>query len=515
MFTIANIDLFVFFLAIAMGLILGRLRLFGFSLGDSGVLVVALIFGMLGYSTAPILKNVGLVFFLLAIGQQAGPSFFSSLRSDGKKVILLACSVPLTSFLYIIAVRGLVGVSDEVAAGLFARAMTSTPGLLSRGGSGGADTRNLALGLRLLPRLFRVDLATERAALRSVEEQRHPRLEERHFRVTNGKIDGKSLGRLGIQSMTTAVISRVKRGETIFTPDDETVLQNRDIIRAVGSADALERLEVIIGERTDEVIPDCTDIVVLKVLVTRKEVVGTRLKDLQIRKLLSANLTRVGRGGVELSPRGNLALQLGDSLTVICRSDAQERLVSFFGNDLKSYHGLNAIPLGLTIAIGVLLGSLVLFQHGSFVFKLGLTGGILLTSIILSYLGKTGPILWQLHSRNLSTLKELGILFFLVTVGMNSGNVLLPTLRESGPTIILVGLPLVIVCFLPPLLLRRLWGIPWHSFLGAVSGGMTSTPGLGAVQSLTDSNLPGISYATVYPFALLLNILFAILIVSL
>jgi len=161
------------------------------------------------------------------------------------------------------------------------------------------------------------------------------------------------------------------------------------------------------------------------------------------------------------------------------------------------------LPIALGIVIGTLLGLVPISIPGGINFKLGLTGGILLTALTVSYLGKTGPIIWTVSSASNQMLRKLGLLFFLASVGTNAGSVLYSTLIQQGAMLFVYGiaitiLPMLVALFIGQFVLK----INFITLLGTITGGMTSTPGLSAVENFTKSDAAGVAYATVYPIAM-------------
>ena len=138
-----------------------------------------------------------------------------------------------------------------------------------------------------------------------------------------------------------------------------------------------------------------------------------------------------------------------------------------------------------------------------------MTGGVLLTTLILSAIGKTGPILWTMSGPANQLLRQLGLLLFLSEVGTSAGQKLVATFQESGWSMFVVGMFITLVPMIIATLVARLvFKISMLDLLGTLTGGMTSTPGLAAADSMVDSNIPGVAYATVYPIAMVFLILF-------
>ena len=214
------------------------------------------------------------------------------------------------------------------------------------------------------------------------------------------------------------------------------------------------------------------------------------------------------RSGIDITPSPELSLKFGDKLTVVGETEGITGVSNLFGNNAKVLSDTDFLPIALGIVLGVLVGKLNITFPGGVNFSPGLTGGVLLTALVLSAIGKTGPILWTLSGSANQLIRQIGLLLFLAEVGTSAGQNLVATFQESGWLMFLVGAAITIV----PLIAASLIGIfcfkvSMLDLLGTLTGGMTSTPGLAAADSMSDSNIPGVAYATVYPIAMVLLIL--------
>ena len=197
------------------------------------------------------------------------------------------------------------------------------------------------------------------------------------------------------------------------------------------------------------------------------------------------------------------------------KEDLKE-LGQILGNDEKKLSDTDFFPIAAGIVLGVLFGKLNLSFSDSFSFSPGLTGGILMVALVLSAIGKTGPIVWSMSGSANQLLRQLGLLLFLAEVGTSAGVNLVSTFQESGWTLFGVGMAITMA----PMLFALgsgywVFKINILDLIGTIAGGMTSTPGLAAADSMTDSSAPSIAYATVYPIAMVFLILFIQLIANL
>lgn len=363
--------------------------------------------------------------------------------------------------------------------------------------------------MKLLPKLLRVDLEQEAHRLEKERRGQFPELKTCLFRVTNETVIGKTLAQLNIRAMTGAVISRLKRGEDIVIPKAHTELKQGDCIQAVGSEDALASLALMLGEREEGELPLENTQAIESLLLTKKDMINKQLGDLNFQRNFGCTVTRIRRSGIDLSPSPDLALKFGDKLMVVGEKEGIQAVARLLGNDAKQLSDTDFFPIAMGIVLGVLFGKLNLSFGSGFSFSPGLTGGVLMMALFLSAIGKTGPILWSMSGPANQLLRQLGLLLFLAEVGTSAGANLVSTFRESGFLLFGVGALITLVPMLIAALVGRyVFKISLLDMLGTITGGMTSTPGLAAVDSMTDSNIPGVAYATVYPIAMVFLILF-------
>ena len=520
--TLLQSSYFALFLIIALGFILGRIQIKGLSLDVSAVIFIALLFGHYGVVIPKDLGNFGLVLFIFTIGIQAGPGFFDSFRSKGKTLILLTLLIVGSACLTGVALKYTIGIDTPDLVGLIAGALTSTPGLAVAIDSTHSSAASIAYGIaypfgvigvilfiKLLPKLLRKDLAVEAKILESQRKGKHPPLRTATLRVTNAPIFGKTLAQLQLRAMTGAVVSRIKHGEKTVIPQAATILQEGDLLKAVGNDQSLKQLALLIGETITNDLPFGSTQELQSLLVTNKNIINKTLGYLNLQRTFNCTVTRVRRSGIDLSPEPDLQLKFGDKLMVAGEKEDLKEVSQLFGNDEKKLSDTDFFPIATGIVLGVLVGKLNISFSDSFSFSPGLTGGILIVALVLSAIGKTGPIVWSMSGSANQLLRQIGLLLFLAEVGTSAGVNLVSTFQESGWTLFGVGMAITLI----PMLVTALFGvlvfkIPVLDLLGTLAGGMTSTPGLAAADSMSDSSAPSIAYATVYPIAMVLLILF-------
>ena len=255
-------------------------------------------------------------------------------------------------------------------------------------------------------------------------------------------------------------------------------MQEGDCIQAVGSENSLNSLALMLGEREEGELPLSHTQTIESLLLTKKDMINKQLGELNLQKNFGCTVTRVRRSGIDLSPSPELALKFGDKLMVVGEKEGIQAVARLLGNDVKRLSDTDFFPIAMGIVLGVLFGKLHISFGGGMTFSPGLTGGVLMMALFLSAIGKTGKTL-------VATFQESGFLLF----GVGALVTLVPMLLAA-----IVG--------------RWVFKVSLLDLLGTITGGMTSTPGLAAADSMTDSNIPGVAYATVYPIAMVFLILF-------
>ncbi len=522
-------DYFVLFLVIGLGIAIGKIKIKGIYFDLSAVIFVAIFFGYLynlygvKFSLSPIIQNIGLVLFIYTIGMQAGSTFFTSFRQEGSKLLMLAGVTVITGGIVAIGISYFYGVDMNMMIGILTGAMTSTPGLAAAIQSSHSPLASIGYGIaypfgvlgvilfvKLSPKLFRVSIEKEEKLFKEKIIANTPSILNRNFIISNENVHGKTIKELNIRFMTKANISRVmKPNHESVTPCSETILETGDMIKAVGSENALKRVEVLLGHATDKKIPRSGTYEIKWYVVSSKSLVNKSISELNLLENYLATITRIRRSSIDLSPRPTTRLRYGDKVLVSCTKGNVAAITNLFGDSLKRVGETSFLPVAFGIVIGIILGSINI-PLGNFNFNLGLTGGVLLTALFLSWKGKTGPVIWNLSGPANQVLRQFGLLLFLTPVGIKAGESLVAAIHEHGAILFVYGaLTTLIPMFMTVMIGKYLLKLNLLSILGALTGGMTSTPGLSATDSMTETNAPQIAYATVYPFALVLIIVIA------
>lgn len=511
----------ILFLIISIGIIIGKIRIRGISLESSAVIFVALVFGHFGLKVPEIFQTIGLLFFIFSIGIQSGPGFFESFHKKGQLLIILALVVVFSGALTTLIASLILEIDFKIGVGLFTGALTSTPGLAAAIESSKSPLASIGYGIaypfgvigvilfiRLSPKIFKIDIKDEERKIDEEVAQDYPEIINKNFIVENQNILGKTIGEVGIRSMTGANISRIFHNGEAFVPNTNTVFHEGDLLKAVGTEQSLNKIRMLIGPESDTEIPSSGQFDVQWILVTNRKVVNNTLGQLNLFRNFSATVTRIRRSGIDISPSPGSTIRFGDKLMVASTKGNMPAVVELLGNNVKRLNETDFLPVSAGIVLGILMGMLKIPIPGGGQFSLGLTGGVLLSGLILSRVGKTGPIIWNISGPANQFLRQLGLLLFLAAVGTMSGETLMETIADNGIKLFLVG---TLITLLPMFIIvivgRYIMKLNFLSILGALTGGMTSTPGLSAIDPMTESNVPSIAYATVYPFAMVLLII--------
>ena len=527
-------------LVTAAGLWLGKMHVWGISLGVTFVFFVGILAGHLGISLDADMLNYaesfGLVLFVYALGLQVGPGFFSSLLHGGIKLNLLSLGVIFigTAMTVLLSYGLSIPLPDMV--GVLCGATTNTPALGAAQQTlkqMGEPSSSAALGaavayplgvvgailtLLALRYLLRIDVRQEEeAAGLGTDVLKDLTTRRISVEICNPAVEGKSISGIRRLALRDFVVSRICRpGEAPELADAATTLRCGDRILLVAAPKDAEALVALLGREVDAgpMMPD-RKMISRRILITKPELNGKTLAELRIRSTSGVTITRINRSGIDLVAAGNLQLQLGDRVTVVGPELSVAHAERLFGNSLKRLNHPNLIPIFIGIALGVVLGSISFWIPGvPQPVKLGLAGGPLIVAILI---GRYGPhyrlITYTTMSANLM-LREVGISLFLAGVGLGAGEDFVPTLVAGGYVWIAYGAVITIV----PLLLAGLFGrfyykLNYYTLIGVLSGASTNPPALAYSTEQTTSDAPSVGYATVYPLSMFLRVLAAQLLI--
>jgi len=515
------------FLIIALGFIIGRIKIFGFSFDSSAILFVAMAFGHYGFTLNSDFQTMGLILFIYAIGLQAGPSIFNISKKEGMQINLLVFSLLSLGAILTIILSGIWDIDTTISAGIFAGALTSTPGLaaaqeatqspLTSTGYGIAypiGVIGVMLFLKLLPLIFRANIRQEEEDEKKKSGKSLSVMGRKDIKITNPAINGTKLKKLKLIHNSGIVVSRLVHDNEIIIPSADSTLYAGDIIRIVGTQQSLTAALPLFGEETEYDFTHDRNLETARFVVTNKVIVGKTIAELNLSELYDANITRIRRGGMDIVAKASQTLRWGDRLRIVGAVGQMEAIRKIIGDEMNKIEYGNIFAIIMGILLGISAG-LIPFSIGKLIsFNLGITGGVLVAGMFLSNRGKVGPVVWQVPAPIMAFMRELGLVLFLAVVGVHAGSAVFDTIKTDGIKLILFGglitlLPMIIITFLG----RYFFKYRVIELIGIVSGGMTSTPGLAVGTGMTDSQTPLLLYATVYPMAMILMMLWTKIII--
>lgn len=533
----------VFSLVIAVGIMLGKVKILGISLGVTWVLFIGLLFSFLGVTVETelqdFLKEFGLVLFVYTLGLQVGPGFFASLNKNAISNNFLAGLIVLLGILITVVFLFLSGNTIGVMTGIMSGAVTNTPGLAAAqttlgnisSNSSGITTMTLAyavaypfgvfgiiISMLLLKRIFKIDIIKETELQNKLQNLREDKVISKHLKLENKQLIGKSLHQIFEMIKTPIVVSRMYHKGEIITPTPKEILADGDVLLIVASKNTFEQLQILIGSESDMNIKDSMDskLVSSHVVVTNKSITHKRIGDIPEFNLHDFTFTRLYRAGTQIVPNGNVSLQLGDTIKVVGSPEGLQRITAVLGNSIKRLEVPDLAPIFIGIVLGILLGSIP-FQIPNIPVpvKIGLAGGPLLVALALSRFGN------KLYLNNYTTnsanlmLRELGISLFLASVGLASGSKIAEAFTGSSGFIwILMGISITLL----PLLItgyvaKKYFKKNFFEICGLLAGASTDPPALAFAIKTAGNDTPSAIYATVYPLAMILRIIGAQLLI--
>lgn len=521
-------------LVTAAGLWLGKMHVWGISLGVTFVFFVGILAGHLGISLDADMLNYaesfGLVLFVYALGLQVGPGFFSSLRHGGVKLNLLSLGVIFigTAMTVLLSYGLSIPLPDMV--GVLCGATTNTPALGAAQQTlkqMGEPSSSAALGAAVAYPLGVVGVILAILVIRKIlarpadmeeketEDHNHPYIAA--FQLHNPGIYHKTIKELALYSHTKFVISRLWRDGKVTIPTGSTELLENDRILVVTTEKDMPTLTLLFGEQEnrdwnqEDIDWNSIDrnLVSEHIVVTQAEINGKRLGSLHLRNTYDINISRVLRSGVQILATPDLILQLGDRLTVVGEKTAIKRVAGILGNSVTTLREPNLAAIFIGIVLGLMLGSVPLSMPGiSSPVKMGLAGGPIIVGILV---GCFGP---RLHMRTYTTrsanlmLRGIGLSLYLAGIGIDAGAHFFETVvRPEGAIWIGSGFLITVVpVLLMAVVAMRMCGMNFGSTCGMLCGSMANPMALNYVNDSFPGNDASVSYATVYPLGMFMRV---------
>ncbi|MEQ8190059.1 MAG: TrkA C-terminal domain-containing protein [Candidatus Eremiobacterota bacterium] len=505
---------FITFLALATGLLAGRLKIRGFTLGSSAVFFTGLILGVFNFEGSGVITTAGLVIFMYAMGIQGGPGFFNSLGRRGIPYLLITVSLCLTGLGATLAAMYIFHLSPDISLGIFTGSLTSSSSLavLSEGGWG----NNLftaygmvypvglflpVLFIQLLPLIMKKDLKKD-IAVRNKGENAEP-IVARKFMVERNEVNGKTLSEIGFRMQTGgATLSRIRRRGRIIIPGPDTILKLRDIVLAVGTEESIEKVHKLLGNESHDDLETDPSVEAREIIITNPSLHEVALEQLDMPKRYHTVITRIWRGGIQLVPTPDFVMELGDSILAVGKKKNLDRLCQFLGKEEKTLGEVDFLSMAIGITAGMIIGQIKITIPSIGSIMLGNSGGAMLTGMFLGYVRRLGFLTGQMSPAGRTILKELGLDLFLAGIGIQAGanissigGLLLLKLILSS-IFILISMMTVVL-----LLSYRVFKMSFTNSLACVCGSMTSTPAVVSLNRMAGSEDPSFYFASCYPLS--------------
>ena len=518
---------------ISLGVFLGKFKIRGISLGITWVLFVGIFAGHLGFKIEPntlhFIKDFGLILFVFCIGLQVGPSFFSSFKQGGVTLNMLAMCIVFLNIIVALALYYIDGsIELPMIVGVLYGAVTNTPGLgaaneaLSQLNYSG-DPISLGyacayplgiagaiLAIIAIRYICRINTDKEEEYLKTHDKDGES-LTVLRLEICNDAIISKTLKEITQLTKYHFICSRICQQGIISKPDADTILHQGDLVTVVCKEEDIDAITKFFGKESDfNWDNENSPMISRRILITKSEINGKRLKDLHLSNIYNIIVTRVNRSGVDLFADPNLELQIGDRVMVVGKKESIDQVAKLLGNELKKLDTPNIITIFVGIFLGILVGSIPLkFPGMPTPVKLGLAGGPLIIAILIGRFGyKLKLITYTTVSANLM-LREIGIALFLASVGIDAGDSFLRTIIEGDGLLyvaygaIITIIPLLII----GLLGRYVYHLNYFSLMGLISGATTNPAALAFSSQTSNNDKPAVAYSTVYPLTMFLRII--------
>ena len=530
----------------ALGLYLGRIKIFGISLGITFVFFAGIFAGHLGIVVNKDMlyfaQSFGLILFVYALGLQVGPGFFSSLKKGGVAMNMMGLGVILLGLIMTVSLHWVTGVSLSNMVGLLCGAVTNTPALgaaqqallqIDPANTKGVTDMALAcavayplgvVGVILAIIILRALFADKKQ--KDLKEQRDTTTYVAEFHVSNPAIYEKSIKDVMKLTDKHFVISRVWRNGKVSIPTSDTLLHEHDHLLIISVKSDVENIKVLFGEQENvdwnkaDIDWNAIDsqLISRRIAVTRNRVNGVKLGSLRLRNLYGINITRVNRAGIDLLASPDLRLQIGDRLTIVGEANSVNTVGKILGDEIKRLNNPNLLAVFIGISLGMLLGALPITLPGmSTPVKLGIAGGPIIVGILMGAFGPRFHLTtYTTMSANLM-LRQLGIIIYLAGLGIDSGVHFFETFFRAegllwiGLGFLLTIVPVLIVGFIA----SQFFKLDYAHNVGMLCGSMANPMALSYANTTVDGDEPSVSYATVYPLSMFIRVISAQLVLML
>jgi len=546
--SVAHIVL-LYAIVISVGVLLGKVKIGGISLGVTFVLFAGILAGHIGFTgPTPILtflQDFGLVLFVFCIGLQVGPGFFESFRKGGVQLNILSTATVLLNIAVMFACYYMFfDTSDRtnlpMMVGTLYGAVTNTPGL---GAANEALTSVFPYGPPQIANAYacayplgvlgiigatiairyitRTNLKEEEELLNQAEEQNpHAKPHAMTLKVTNSYIFGRNLQEISEFLNRDIVCTRIHQNGELHTPKKDTVFNEGDEVHLVCAESDVDAIKAFIGPEID--VEWCEDeepdrpMISRRIIVTNPRMNGKTLGKMHFSSVYSVNVTRISRQGMDLFASRDHHFHVGDKIMVVGREDNVERVAELMGNSVKRLDAPNIATIFIGIVLGVLFGSIPFAIPGMPVpLKLGIAGGPLIIAILIGRFGYRMKLVTYVSTSANMMLREVGLVLFLASVGIKAGNGFWETVvAGDGIKYVYTGFLITIIPILIIGTIARLkYKFNYFTIMGMIAGTYTDPPALAYANASCSKEAPAVGYSTVYPLSMFLRIFTAQIII--
>ena len=527
------------FLAVAIGYFIGKIKIYGFSLGSTaGVLIAALALGQMNVQITPLLKTVAFALFIFTIGYKVGPQFFGSLKKEAVHYILIAVVVAVAGLAIALTLGKIFGFDKGTTAGMLAGAMTQTSvigtadGAIKHLGVSAAQKSTLESNVavayaityifgvtgmivfyKLLPKILRINLKAEASKLQEemsghVTDEENPelfswqqQLSLRLYKVTSDDAINKTVREVEALFSSRVAIDKIKRAEKVFKTTQETVIERDDVVALIAVKERLLEASSLIGPEIDD--KEMSDITgeILDICVLNKDAADKSLGELSKKYGHGCFLRSITRQGTEIPITKDTVLHRCDVLRIAGAKDDVEDLVKILGYPERPTVTTDLIMVGIGCVLGTLVG-LIMVPIFGIPLTLGVGGGVLVSGLVFGWLRSVHPTFGQIPRGAQWIFTDMGLNLFIACVGLIAGPRAIHALKTTGGALFFAGIIMTLGPQIVGMIFGRLILKMNHVFLfGALTGAGTATPALNALKDECGSSMPALGYAVPYAFA--------------
>ena len=546
--SVAHIAL-LYAIVISVGVLLGKVKVGGISLGVTFVLFAGIVAGHIGFTAPkPILtfvQDFGLILFVFCIGLQVGPGFFESFKRGGVTLNVLSTVTIFLNVLVMFACYYIFFDTSDInnlpmMVGTLYGAVTNTPGLGAANEAmttvfGNLPVPQIANGYACAYPLGVVGIIGATIAIRYITrtklEEEENKLNEAEadntqvkpksmtLLVSNAYLAGRSLQQISEFLNRDIVCTRLHHGDEVITPRRDTVFSVGDQVLLVCAEADAEAIKEFIGPEIEtdwEVEDDKTPMISKRVVITNPKMNGKTLGKMHFSSVYGVNITRITRQGMDLFASRNHHFHVGDRIMVVGREDNVNRVAELMGNSVKRLDAPNIATIFIGVFVGILFGSIPFSIPGMPVpLKLGIAGGPLIIAILIGRFGYRFKLVTYTTTSANMMLREMGLALFLASVGIKAGAGFWETVVQGdGLKYVYTGFLITIIPILIIGTIARLkFKFNYFTIMGMLAGTYTDPPALAYANSICSKEAPAVGYSTVYPLSMFLRIFAAQIVV--